>query len=135
MSEKTPGAYKQQRDDQRRAYSLSSSIVETYPALDQLVLRMTFSDPMGAGSQQAHMFAGGAKAFFFIPCPCSICLEGGFDLESAVAKLVAERGDQGAGELTCRGWRSTTRDDAHRCLTKLSYSMSLLYKADSPRPG
>ncbi|MCW5619712.1 MAG: hypothetical protein KIS79_01195 [Burkholderiales bacterium] len=135
MREKTPGAYKQQRDGQRRAYSLSSSLVETYPALDQLVLKMTFSDPLGAGSQQAHMFAAGAKAFFFIACPCSICLEGGFDLESVVAKLVAARREQGAGELTCRGWRSIARDDEHRCLTKLSYSMSLLYKADSLRPG
>ena len=93
MGDKQAGAYKQQRENRRRAYVDTPSLRQECPRVEQLVVQLTFADPKGIAqhSPQMHTYSPAAKAFFAIACPSSMCLHGGFDLGPAIAQMLAGR--------------------------------------------
>jgi hypothetical protein len=132
MSEKRQTAYRQQQDSRRRAYLGARSLREELPRIERLVLHMSFVDPRGAGhhSPQMHTFSAGAKAFFSVPCPCSLCLDGGFDLGPAVAHILAVAAEASTGRLVCQGWQGPQRGDQDHCSIEMRYRLSACYLAD-----
>ncbi|HXV06610.1 MAG TPA: hypothetical protein VD791_01150, partial [Burkholderiales bacterium] len=130
MPEKRHTAYRHQQDSRRRAYLASRSLREELPRVERLVLQMTFVDPRGAAqhSPQMHTFSRGAKAFFAIPCPCSLCLDGGFDLGPAVKRMLAEGSEESTGRLLCPGWQNPERTEKDRCRIEMRYRLSASYR-------
>lgn len=133
MPEKRHTAYRQQQDSRRRAYLGARSLRDELPRIERLVLQMTFVDPRGAAqhSPQMHTFSPGAKAFFAVPCPCSLCLDGGFDLRPAVARMLAEGAEDSTGRMTCPGWQSPGRGEKDRCRIEMRYRLSACYRPPS----
>ena len=132
MPEKRQTAYRQQQDSRRRAYMSARSLHEELPRIERLVLQMSFSDPRGTAkhSPQMHTFSPGAKAFFAVPCPCSLCLDGGFDLGQAVARVLAAGAEASTGRLICQGWQGPQRTDKDRCGIEMRYRLSACYLTD-----
>lgn len=131
MQSKQPDVYKQQRERRRRAYASTPNLSEQFPQVEQLVIRMTFTDPSGRAnhSPQMHSFSPAGRAFFEVPCPFSACIDGGFDLNPIIADILNHSGQETSGTLDCQGWQSRDRSDQHRCLLKLHYTLSVCYKA------
>ena len=129
MSEKRPTAYRQQQDSRRRAYLEARSLREESPRIERLELQVTFADPRGTGqySPQMHTFAPAAKAFFVVPCPCSLCLDGGFDLGPAVARALSAGAVQSTGHEVCKGWQGPQRAEKDRCGIEMRYRLSACY--------
>ena len=132
MGDKQAGAYKQQRENRRRAYVDTPSLRQECPRVEQLVVQLTFADPKGIAqhSPQMHTYSPAAKAFFAIACPSSMCLHGGFDLGPAIAEMLGGGVESVTGTATCPGWRGPTRTDADRCLIEMRYRLSVSYKTD-----
>ena len=132
MPEKRHTAYRQQQDARRRAYLAARSLREESPRIERLVLQMSFVDPRGTGhySPQMHAFSPGAKAFFIVPCPCSLCLDGGFDLGPAVARALAAGAKDSTGHLVCKGWQGPQQAEKDRCGIEMRYRLAACYQPD-----
>jgi hypothetical protein len=132
MGDKQAGAYKQQRENRRRAYVDTPSLRQEFPRVEQLVVQLSFVDPKGFAkhSPQMHTYSPAAKAFFAVACPSSMCLHGGFDLGPAIAQMLSGSVETVTGTATCPGWRGPTRSDADRCLIEMRYRLSVSYKTD-----
>lgn len=130
MKDREAGAYKQQRENRWRAYSHTPCLREKLPGVEQLVVRLTFTDPKSATrhSPQTHTYLPAARAFFAVPCPSSMCLHGGFDLSDAIARMLAKGAAQVTGTATCPGWRGPNRSEADRCLIEMRYTLDVSYK-------
>jgi hypothetical protein len=133
MVAKAPDIYRHQREQRRRAYTLSPLVREEYPRVEQVMIDLKFTDPAGVGhhSQQTHTFAAGAKAYFMVSCPFSTCVEGGYDLCSAVADLLSHQGESLTGRLVCQGWHDRNHANQRRCHLELHYKITACYE----RPG
>jgi hypothetical protein len=126
-----PGdSFKRQEEAFRRAYAHAFSLRDRFPSVQQLVAEMTFIDVQDIGrySAQLRSFSSAAKAFFTIPCPRTLCLEGGFDLDAVVAKLIASRKSMVAGTLDCAGWMGPSRSQHAHCLLRLNYKIRVEYR-------
>ena len=66
---KHDGRYRLQADDWRRAYDRATSIRDRFPAVEELVVRVTFTDRhrFGTYSSLMHSFSPSAKAFVGSP--------------------------------------------------------------------
>jgi hypothetical protein len=131
MSEKRPDVYRKQRENRRQAYMTARTLRDTYPEVEELVLEMTFSDPTGIGkhSPQMQTLSPGAKAYFSVPCPSSLCIGGDFDLGSAIDDMVSGGKRKASGKLNCQGWRDRDPNSKHGCVLELRYRFSVRYKA------
>ena len=131
MVHKHVDAYKHEREARRRAYMSAPSLKDRYPAVEQLVLELTFVDPSASSrhSPQTHIFGPTARGYFEVACPFSSCTSGGFDLSAVIADLVSHRGSAAAGKLVCRGWQDRGRASEHRCLLELRYRVSASFEA------
>jgi len=127
-------AYKVERDTRRRAYMSAPSLREQFPQVEQVALELTFTDPTGVGkhSPQVHTFGPAARAYFEVPCPCSACLSGGFDLSAVMSDMLARRAGTVSGKSSCQGWQDRGRVGEHRCPLQLSYRATASYEADGP---
>ena len=141
MVHKQIDAYKHEREARRRAYMSAPSLKDLFPAVEQLVLELTFVDPSASSrhSPQTHIFGPTARGYFEVACPFSSCTSGGFDLSAVIADLVSHRGSAAAGKLVCRGWQDRGRAGEHRCLLELSYRVSASFEelvdvASRPKP-
>jgi hypothetical protein len=131
MARREPDSYREQKEGRRRAYLAARTLRELFPAVEEVQLHMTFVDPHNASqhSPQVHSFLPGARAFFEVACPFSMCIGGGFDLRRIVADLTARNGEIASGKLTCQGWHSRDRLGASdRCLLQLHYRLTVRYK-------
>jgi len=119
-------AYKHERETRRRAYISAPSLKDQFPAVQQLLLELTFVDPNASSqhSPQTHIFGPTAKAYFEVACPFSSCTGGGFDLSAVVADLLSHGARSADGKLVCRGWQDRGRPGEHRCLLELRYQVS-----------
>lgn len=129
-------AYKRERDSRRRAYLGAPSLREQFPHVEQVVLDLTFSDPSGIGrhSPQIHTLGPAARAYFEVPCPCSACLAGGFDLTLVIANMLSRGQRTVAGKLSCNGWQDRGRACEHRCTLELRYTATASYEASMAAP-
>jgi hypothetical protein len=126
---KQPDAFKHQREVRRRAYALTASLRDRFPKVEQLVIQLSFTDAqrLGIYSPQMHSFAPAAKAFFAIACPRTFCVEGGFDLDAIVARMLAAAQAEISGTMMCGGWQGSRKNDGNRCLLQLNYRLTAIY--------
>ncbi len=130
-SKKQQDSFGHQRETWRRAYAEAHSVRERFPSVEQLVLDMAFTDLTGIGrySPQMRSFSASAKAFFAIACPRTLCLDGGFDLDSMILAMLATDRTMSSGTLECRGWVHPARPDNARCLLQMRYRLQARYAA------
>ena len=104
---------------------------ERFPKLEHLVLDMTFTDLTGFGtySPQKRTLSASAKAFFAFPCPRTLCLDGGFDLDSIILAMLDADRLTSTGMLRCHGWVDPRRTENARCLLQLRYRLQARYDA------
>jgi len=132
---RNPGdSFKRQEESWRRAYMQAPSLRDRFPGIQQLVAEMNFMDMSGMGRYSAQMrsFSPAAKAFFAIPCPRTLCLDGGFDLDAVIGRLIAARKTAVAGTLECAGWIGPSRSGHANCRLRLSYEIRAEYSALAP---
>jgi hypothetical protein len=132
-----PGdSFRRQDESWRRAYAGAHSLRERFPGVEQLVAEMSFVDmkELGIYSAQMRSLSPSAKAFFAVACPRTLCLEGGFDLDAVVAKMIAGGKTSATGTLQCAGWIEPSRAQHARCLLRLSYRIRVAYLDLVPEP-
>jgi hypothetical protein len=129
MRKKKPDIYEQQKQRRWEAYSQAPLIKDRFPILASLSMHMTFEEPDWGGnpSPKQETFGPKSKAFFEIECPYYECISGGFNLSSAVIKLVNTRGTESSGTIICQGWQDRERINKHRCLLKMKYKITATY--------
>lgn len=128
---RTPGdSFRQQHERWRRAYTEASSLREQFPNVVELVLEIAFTDvkSLGIYSPQLHRFSPGAKAFFGLACPRTLCLNGGFDLDAIVRDLRARGATEATGYLGCQGAIQAAGAEHASCLLRLDYRLGLVYE-------
>lgn len=123
-------SFEQQRELLRRGYAGAQSVRERFPSLESLSIDMLFIDPAGLEkySPQKRVFSAGAKAFFAFPCPRTLCLHGGFDLDPIIRTLHGGDGATLSGILQCNGTVQPLREQAARCLLRLEYTIQVQYE-------
>jgi hypothetical protein len=128
-------SFKRQQETWRRAYAAASNLRERFPQVERLVVDMAFTDVRQTGRYSAQMrsFSPSAKAFFAIACPRTLCLDGGFDLDSIVLDLLGSGQTASTGILECRGWVDPTRPEHARCLLRMHYRIQVVYDAPESR--
>jgi hypothetical protein len=129
-SKKQDNSFGQQREEWRRAYAEALSLRERFPRVEQLVIDMAFTDLKGIGrySPQMRSFSASAKAFFAFACPRTLCLHGGFDLDSIIVSLLHSDRTASSGILKCHGWVHPERTENARCLLEMRYRLQTLYE-------
>jgi hypothetical protein len=133
---KKPGdSFRRQQETWRRAYAEAFSLRERFPKVEEIVFEMAFTDLKGIGtySPQMRSLSASAKAFFAIACPRTLCLEGGFDLDSIIGTMLGCGGTTSGGRLECHGWLDPARPENARCLLQLHYRLHVRY--DAPTAG
>ncbi len=131
---KKPGdSFRRQQENWRRAYAEAFSLRERFPKVEEIVFEMAFTDLKGIGtySPQMRSLSASAKAFFAIPCPRTLCLDGGFDLDSMIRAVLDCGGTTSGGALECQGWLDPARPENGRCLLQMRYRLQVRY--DTPQ--
>jgi hypothetical protein len=130
-SKKQENSFRQQRERWLRAYAEAQCMRERLPQVEQLVLSIAFTDRHGFGtySPQMRSLSAAAKAFFAIPCPRTLCLDGGFDLDPIILTMLDTNQTASAGTLTCHGWVDPGRAENARCHLELRYEFQTRYDA------
>jgi hypothetical protein len=131
---KPTDSFRRQRESWHRAYAEATGVRERFPHVEQLVMELAFTDARAIGwySPQLHGFSGAAKAFFAVACPRTLCLDGGFDLDSLVRNLLDAHGTSSRGTVECHGWTDPARHEQGRCLLQVHYQLRVIY--DGPKP-
>lgn len=129
-SKQSSDSFKHQHETWRRAYAESIPMQERFPRVEQLVVDMAFTDPSASGTYSARMhgFSAGAKAFFAVACPRTLCLHGGFDLDAAVSAMLASGAATSSGMLECHGWLDPTRPDHAPCRLQMHFRLQAQYE-------
>jgi hypothetical protein len=124
-------SFKLQEEAWRRAYAEATIMQERFPAVEQLVLDIAFTDVgrIGTYSPQMHSFSPSAKGFFAVACPRTLCLHGGFDLDSTVSAMLSAGVTASSGTVECRGWVDPTCPDHARCRLQMYFRVQARYKA------
>jgi hypothetical protein len=128
-------SFKRQRDVRRKAYAETLKLRERFPEVEQVVLEVSFTDSrrMGTYSAQMHSFFPGAKAFFEIACPRTLCVDGGFDLDTLVEAMLSSMRGTTIGTLECHGWLDPMHSSSARCLLRMRYRLQAWYGASKPQ--
>jgi hypothetical protein len=135
IATKQVDSFKRQRDVRRKAYAETLKLRERFPDVEQVVLEVTFTDSrrMGTYSPQMHSFYPGAKAFFEIACPRTLCVDGGFDLDAIVEAMLSRTHGTEIGTLECDGWLDPLHTSSARCLLRMRYRLQGCYGASKPQ--
>jgi hypothetical protein len=122
-------SFKRQQESWRHAYAQAANLRDRFPSVEQLVAEMTFVDTKGMGRYSAQMrsFSPAAKAFFAIPCPRTLCLDGGFDFDAVIERLIAARKTAVGGTLECAGWMVAPAPGHANCGLQLTYQIRAEY--------
>jgi hypothetical protein len=131
---RTPGdSFKRQQESWRHAYAQAPSMKDRFPGIELIVVQIAFTDSRDYGRYSAQMrsLSPAAKAFFAIPCPRTLCLDGGFDLDAVIAGLVTAGRMAAAGKLECVGWVDASGSKHANCGLRLSYEIRAEYRASA----
>jgi hypothetical protein len=134
-SVKHDGKYRLQADCWRSAYDRSTSIRDRFPAVEELVVRVTFTDTQrfGTYSSLMHSFSPSARAFFAIACPRTLCLDGGFDLDATIVILLRSRRQVATGTMECAGDAQPHLADGRNCQLHMHYDVHVKYARSARR--
>lgn len=113
------------REERQRQYLAAHLMADQFPDLQELAVRIRFSDPEGKQKPQpyAQIFATEMRAFFNFQCPLKDCVDGGFDLTSAVQRGLSRKDAARSGTLTCAGHRKRTAGGTDRCNLQLDFDL------------
>src|SRR3954469_24347727 len=97
------------RKEQSRRVADSASLSSSFPRLKSLKVDLSFCTPDGATRSSQVKYSvnlAHAKSVFQFDCLNNECVRGDFDLTDVLAKAVADRKSNVAGEISCHGWRN-----------------------------
>ncbi|HZP85740.1 MAG TPA: hypothetical protein VFB54_02905 [Burkholderiales bacterium] len=103
---------------------------DRYPQIEQLIVEMQFIDPLALGtySPTLHSFGPPAKAFLGVPCPRTLCLEGGFEIEPIVLRLLRSGGTCASGTIVCCGTIKQLEIGPTQCQLQMNYRVEVRYE-------
>lgn len=127
---KRPDIYERQKQRRINNYYAAPLISEKYPNVQKIVIEMIFKDFDGFNDPAPRTmdFPSDARAYFHINCPYWECIDGGFDLNTAVATTIHKRQTNFSDALKCQGWQDRERIHRHHCFLELRFKISVLYK-------
>jgi hypothetical protein len=104
---------------------------DRFPDVEQVLLDLSFTDlsKIGTYSSQLRTISAPAKAFFAVPCPRTLCLDGGFDLDAIVSAMLKAGAATSTGKLECGGWIDPSRADHARCRLQMQFLVQVRYEA------
>ncbi|MCL4491740.1 MAG: hypothetical protein M1510_07550 [Nitrospirae bacterium] len=96
---------------------------DRFPGVSSIVIHMKY---FHRGMNHAIMertvnFFPGSYAYFHMECMSKGCVEGGFDLDWAIAQLVRNRRESGEGKLVCDG------ENTYSDHSKVDYKITIDY--------
>ena len=108
----------------------SATLAETFAVLKSLTVDLAYLGP-GTRSPLSEVRytvnLASAKSVFRFDCPNQECVEGDFDLSSALGLAIAAGQTSAFGEVVCQGWRSKTTIDKVSCGHVLRYKLTVGY--------
>ena len=124
-------SFRQQHETWRRAYAEATLLHDRFPDVEQVLLDLSFTDlsKIGTYSSQLRTISAPAKAFFAVPCPRTLCLDGGFDLDAIVSAMLKAGAATSTGKLECGGWIDPSRADHARCRLQMQFLVQVRYEA------
>ena len=130
MRKKQYDPYERQRQRHYDAFSSAPKLKEQYPQLDELTIQLSFKEPDWGDdpADKEVTFGAESKALFEIECPHVECMDGGFNLASAVSDLVEKGLTESKGSIICQGWQDLERINKHRCLLRMNFVIRAKYK-------
>jgi hypothetical protein len=128
-------SFRHQVERWRRAHAEARALRERFPSVEQIVLELTFTDSQALGtySPQRHSFLPPANAFFGIPCPRTLCLDGGFELDAVVVDMLKRGADKVEGTVECPGHINVVGADRAPCALRVDYRFEVTYAAGAPK--
>ena len=126
-------SFRQQHETWRRAYAEATVLHDRFPDVEQVLLDLSFTDlsKIGTYSSQLRTISAPAKAFFAVPCPRTLCLDGGFDLDAIVSAMLKAGAATSTGKLECGGWIDPSRADHARCRLQMQFLVQVRYEEES----
>jgi len=121
-----------ERAELNKQRRLESGLVsECFPGVSYIVIQMTY---YLKGVEQASMvrtvnYWPSRHAYFNMNCMIKDCIDGGFDLTSAIRLMIKKREKLGKGTLSCKG-KISNRASQH---SRVAYKITIKYGADSRR--
>jgi hypothetical protein len=108
----------------------SVTLAEKFPKLKSLTVHLSYFDGDGLtknGEVRYTVNVRHAKSLFSFVCPSGECVDGDFDLSSAVAEAVGRRRATVEGEIRCEGSRLRPKHERVPCGNLLRYKLNLRY--------
>ena len=127
--------FKRQAEQWRHAYTQATTLAESYPKVEELLIASSFTDPINLGhySARQHSIFPAAKAFFGLPCPRTLCLKGGFHLDEIVRRLLKSGETSATGSLVCAGHMEPQDAEPVPCGLRMDYRIDVRYAAKPKR--
>jgi hypothetical protein len=108
---------------ERKQQKIDAGLISArYPSIASIVITMDYYQK-GSGPvimKRTVNFTPGSPAYFLMECMKNDCINGGFDLDPVIAKMVKGRLESGDGELTCPGNNSSGH-------ARICYSIAIQY--------
>jgi hypothetical protein len=111
------------REKRQRQYLAAPALGEKFPAIEEVVVELRFTDPEGRVSPSPHkrIFVGDMQAFFEFPCPLRECTGGGYSLSDTLIEALSRRRLESSGTLSCDGKRAREKGAGTCCGLELHY--------------
>lgn len=104
-------------------------VSESFPQVSGIVIQMAYYQKLYNSVlmvRTVNIFPDD-HAYFHMQCMMKQCTDGGFDLTSAITKLIKGRKKKGTGKLVCCG----NGDDLPSDHASISYEITVKYKRSS----
>ena len=118
------------RLQQREEIEASPVLVERFPGLKAMTVRLEFFDAAATskqGEMECRLNIERARSAVWFDCPGVECVGGDFDLSRALAQAVAAGQKVVTGELRCQGMRNRGKLESVACGSILRYQLTLNY--------
>ncbi|MBA3071254.1 MAG: hypothetical protein FP829_03685 [Nitrospirae bacterium] len=104
----------------------SGLMSERYPNVASVIVAMNYYNGSSGQviMQRTVNFFPNSNAYFKMECMKRDCIDGGFNLESVITKIIKDRLKSGKGELVCAGKDSSGH-------ARIDYKISIKYKDTS----
>jgi len=99
---------------------------ECYPNVASIIIAMNYYQGSNTQimMQRTVNFCASSATYFKMECMNRECVDGGFNLEPVIAKMIKNRLKSGKGELVCSGKESSGH-------AKIDYKISIKYNKAS----
>jgi hypothetical protein len=124
----SPRAEYRRREGERVQHS--ATLADTFHDMKSLTVDLAYfyGEALTRSSQLKYTVnLAHARSVFRFDCPNPECVEGDFDLSTALATAVAGRQSTISGEAVCHGWRSKSTIDVASCGQVLRYKLTVGY--------